>query len=41
MPTIIICNWCQYVGQGNNYEEQIEDVERHEDKECSERPKDE
>lgn len=40
MPTII-CNWCQYAGQGNSYEEQIKDVERHEDEDCSERPKDE
>ena len=40
MPTII-CNWCEYVGQGDNYEEKITDVECHEDEECFERPEDE
>jgi len=30
MPTII-CSYCEYVGQGNDYEERIDDVEIHEE----------
>lgn len=29
MPTII-CSWCEYVGQGEEYEDRINDVEEHE-----------
>lgn len=36
----IICSYCQYVGQGDDYEEQLVDVCNHEET-CSERPKDE
>ena len=35
MPTVI-CSYCQYVGSGNNYEERIVDVVKHE-KCCPER----
>ena len=37
MPTII-CSYCEYVGQGDTFEEQIADVEQHEDEECREKP---
>lgn len=30
MPTII-CSYCQYVGQGDEYEGRIQDVENHEE----------
>lgn len=30
MPTII-CSYCEYVGQGDDYEERIADVEAHEE----------
>ena len=30
MPTII-CSYCDYVGQGDEYEDRIQDVERHEE----------
>lgn len=36
MPTII-CNHCQYVGNGADYQDRINDVEDHE-KTCSENP---
>ena len=36
----IICSYCQYVGQGDEYEDQIQDVEEHE-MSCSERPENE
>lgn len=39
MPTII-CNWCQYVGQGSDDDERIADVEAHEEF-CDERLADE
>lgn len=32
----ICCSYCNYCGNGNDYDERIEDVERHE-KECSEK----
>ena len=35
MPTII-CSYCQYVGQGEEYEDRLQDVEEHEET-CSER----
>lgn len=30
MPTII-CSYCEYVGQGDEYEDRIADVEAHEE----------
>ena len=30
MPTII-CSFCEYVGQGDEYEDRIQDVETHEE----------
>lgn len=30
MPTII-CSYCEYVGQGDEYEDRISDVEAHEE----------
>ena len=30
MPTII-CSYCDYVGQGDEYEDRIQDVENHEE----------
>ena len=39
MPTII-CSYCEYVGQGDTYEEQILDVENHEIK-CRAKPEEE
>lgn len=39
MPTII-CSYCEYVGQGELYEDRIADVEEHEVT-CPERPKEE
>ena len=39
MPTII-CSYCEYVGQGDNFEEQILDVQNHET-ECRARPEEE
>jgi hypothetical protein len=30
MPTII-CSYCQYVGQGTDYDDRIADVEQHEE----------
>lgn len=40
MPTII-CSYCEYVGQGNDFDEQIADVQRHEDEECRAKPEEE
>ena len=39
MPTII-CSYCEYVGQGEDYADQIADVEVHEET-CPERAADE
>ena len=36
MPTII-CDYCQYVGSGDDYPERIADVEDHEET-CPEKP---
>ena len=40
MPTII-CSYCQYVGQGDDDDERIADVECHEENECKEKPEEE
>ncbi len=37
MPTII-CSYCEYVGSGKYYKDQIADVDKHEET-CSEKPK--
>jgi len=31
MPAIL-CSWCQYVGQGDDFDDKIADVEEHEEK---------
>lgn len=36
MPTII-CSWCDYIGQGEDYDARIADVEVHEET-CLQRP---
>jgi len=36
MP-IVMCNYCEYVGQGETFDEQLSDVENHET-ECREKP---
>lgn len=38
MPTII-CSYCQYVGNGDSYDDCIDDVLAHEEN-CSEKPED-
>ena len=30
MP-VIMCEWCEYLGQGDTYEDRIADVEKHEE----------
>lgn len=37
MPTII-CSYCEYVGQGDDFDERLLDVQRHEEDDCREKP---